>query len=69
MKATSKIIKNLQGYNLEHSGDLFFESGASVIHNLGEGLIKDSQTAISELVKNSYDADATRVEIEFKNIN
>lgn len=69
MKATSKNIKNLQGYNLEHSEDLFFESGASVIHNLGEGLIKDSQTAISELVKNSYDADATKVEAEFKNLN
>jgi len=69
MKGTSKKIKNLHDYNLEHSGDLTFESNASVIHNLGEGLIKDSQTALSELVKNSYDADATRVEIEFKNLN
>jgi len=51
------------------SEELFFESSASVIHNLGKELIKDSQTAISELVKNSYDADATKVEVEFKNIN
>ena len=69
MKGKSKKIKNIQEYNLEHSGDLTFESNASVIHNLGEGLIKDSQTAVSELVKNSYDADAIRVEIEFKNLD
>lgn len=69
MKKAAKKIKALQDYNLRHSGDLYFESSASVIHNLGEGLIKDSQTALSELVKNSYDADATIVEIELKNPN
>jgi len=69
MNKTSKKVKSLQAYNLEYSGDLTFKSNASVIHNLGEGLIKDSQTAVSELVKNSYDADATKVEIEFKNLN
>ncbi|HZX10272.1 MAG TPA: ATP-binding protein, partial [Acidobacteriota bacterium] len=69
MKKTSKKSKKPRGYNLENYGDLTFESNASVIHNLGEGLIKDSQTAVSELTKNSYDADATRVEIEFKNLN
>jgi signal transduction histidine kinase len=36
---------------------------------LGRELITDRITAVFELVKNSYDANATRVEIELKNIN
>ncbi|WP_433943160.1 ATP-binding protein [Paenibacillus sp. SN-8-1] len=34
---------------------------------LGEDLIKDSKTALIELVKNAYDADATWVTVNFKN--
>jgi len=34
---------------------------------IGSGLISDKFTAISELVKNSYDANATEVRIDFKN--
>lgn len=34
---------------------------------LGEDLIKDEKTALIELVKNSYDADATDIKIFFKN--
>lgn len=34
---------------------------------LGEDLIKDEKTAMIELVKNAYDADATLVTINFKN--
>lgn len=34
---------------------------------LGEDLIKDEKTALIELVKNSYDADATEIKIFFKN--
>ncbi|MFT4225475.1 ATP-binding protein [Micropruina sp.] len=33
---------------------------------LGEQLIKNDRVALAELVKNSYDADATRVEIRFE---
>lgn len=35
------------------------------ILTIGRDLVKDSDTALLELVKNSYDADATRVEVEF----
>jgi len=69
MKINIKKGKEIHEYNLENSGHLIFKSNASVIHNLGRELIKDTQTAISELVKNSYDADATRVDIEFRNLN
>ncbi len=41
-------------------------SGA-LIEQIGDGFIKDNGTAISELVKNSYDADATKVIINFEN--
>ena len=34
---------------------------------LGEDLIKDEKTALIELVKNAYDADATRVSVNFNN--
>ncbi|MGB2784581.1 ATP-binding protein [Psychrobacter sp.] len=44
---------------------------ARLIKSIGEGLIGDSNSALIELVKNSYDADATTVEIvfEYKNID
>lgn len=39
---------------------------ARLIHTIGSDLIGDPYAAIVELVKNSYDADATRVHISFK---
>ena len=39
---------------------------ASMFHRLGDELIKDPQTAFCELVKNSFDADATEVRISFR---
>ncbi|MCC5930322.1 MAG: sensor histidine kinase [Cyclobacteriaceae bacterium] len=38
---------------------------ARIIHTIGSDLIGDSYSALVELVKNSYDADATKVEINF----
>ena len=39
------------------------------ILTIGRDLIQDPYAAIVELVKNSYDADATKVNVEFNNIN
>tara|TARA_R110002167_G_scaffold366411_1_gene596173 strand:- start:19632 stop:21857 length:2226 start_codon:yes stop_codon:yes gene_type:complete len=39
---------------------------ARIIHTIGSDLIGDSYAALVELVKNSYDADATSVDIVFK---
>jgi signal transduction histidine kinase len=50
----------LDDYGLE---DLKFRVHTSLIYKLGEELIKNEVTAISELVKNSYDADSSYVEL------
>src|SRR5690606_38089149 len=39
---------------------------ARLIHTIGSDLIGDSYAALVELVKNSYDADASKVDIVFK---
>lgn len=40
---------------------------ARLLTMLGEQLIKNDRVALTELVKNSYDADATKVEVRFEN--
>jgi len=41
-----------------------FKINARLVLTLGKGSIKDHITALVELVKNSYDADATKVWID-----
>jgi hypothetical protein len=43
-----------------------FSSSAALVSRLGDELIKDPQTAFFELIKNSYDADATEVQVVFR---
>ena len=40
-----------------------FDISAAVVKQLGEELVTDEVTALMELVKNAYDADATWVKI------
>jgi len=47
---------------------IYFSASAAILPRLGEQLIKDHQTAFFELIKNSYDADATNVHIKFHNV-
>lgn len=55
----------------DNSGDYFdsedysFEPGARAIIQMGEELIGHPTTAVNELVKNSYDADATECRVYF----
>lgn len=42
---------------------------ARLLTMLGEQLIKNERIALVELIKNSYDADADRVEVRFENFN
>lgn len=44
-----------------------FSVDAGIINRLGKELVARSETAVSELVKNAYDADATEVELIFEN--
>ena len=46
-------------------GRLTFEVDARHIRQLGRELVGDRITAVSELIKNSYDADATHVKVSF----
>ena len=46
-------------------GNNGFIVSAAIQRRLGDELIKDHQTAFFELIKNSYDADATEVTVEF----
>jgi len=46
-----------------------FRARAKLLLELGDQLIKDEGIALFELVKNSYDADATNVTIEMQNID
>lgn len=48
---------------------LHFSASTSVKNLFGRGLVTDQVAAMFELVKNSYDADATEVEIIFSNLN
>ena len=43
-----------------------FRVHASLIYKLGESLIADEITALSELIKNAYDADATICALSIK---
>ena len=44
-----------------------FKAHARLLTMLGEQLIKNERIALVELVKNSYDADATWVAVDFRN--
>ena len=46
-------------------GTLFFTIDAALLRELGERLVGKPHIALAELVKNSYDADATEVTIKF----
>src|SRR5690606_39757160 len=48
---------------------LNFNFDISAYRLLGRELITDRITALFEIVKNAYDANATRVTVEFKKIN
>jgi hypothetical protein len=47
--------------------DIYFKVDAGLIERLGRELVGRAETAVSELIKNAYDADATLVEVYFVN--
>ena len=51
------------------SEKLAFRAHARLLTMLGEQLIKNERVALVELVKNSYDADATKVHVDFRGFN
>jgi len=51
----------------ENQDSVRFTVDASHVNRLGLELVAKQETALSEIIKNAYDADATTVKIEFKN--
>lgn len=47
--------------------ELSFTVDSRLLEELGENLVTRNHVALAELIKNSYDADATHVDIEFSN--
>lgn len=47
-------------------GELFFGVDARHVRQLGQELVGDRTTALTELIKNAYDADATSVRLRFE---
>ncbi|OLS21200.1 MAG: Sensor protein kinase WalK [Candidatus Heimdallarchaeota archaeon LC_2] len=53
---------------MSNNEDLYFQVDSRLLIQLGENLVTNKSTALAELIKNSYDADATKVVIRMKNI-
>ncbi len=56
------------GYDWRDIGELYFDSDSSLLKRIGRESISNPIVAIVELIKNSYDADSTKVTINFENI-
>jgi hypothetical protein len=53
-------------YGAYMSEELAFETDAAIITRLGRELVAKQETALIELVKNGFDADATKVDVVFE---
>jgi len=53
---------------MDQENAAYFSVDSRLLFQLGEKLVTDRAVALAELVKNSYDADATRVVVRMKNI-
>ena len=63
----SKILELSNKLSKFDKDNVRFSVDAGIINRLGMELVARHETAVSELVKNAYDADATKVKILFKN--
>lgn len=62
----SKILELSNQLAKFDENNVRFSIDAGIIDRLGKELVARHETAVSELVKNAYDADATKVVITFK---
>jgi signal transduction histidine kinase len=53
---------------MEQQGSLFWRFDVSTFHLIGRDLISDRITALFELIKNCYDANATEVKVTFEHL-
>ncbi len=62
----SKILELSNQLSKFDKDNVRFSVDAGIINRLGMELVARHETAVSELIKNAYDADATKVKILFK---
>ena len=60
--------KRFYGIKMTHEEDSYFNVDSRLLFQLGEKLVANRAVALAELVKNSYDADATNVTVRMYNI-
>lgn len=62
-----RLIENLSGQIVDlDPNEIRFSVDAGHIQRLGEQLVGRQETAVSELIKNAFDADATKVTLNFR---
>jgi hypothetical protein len=63
LKASGKMTKVRRSERQADSGNLRFKIDAGLLFQLGEQLVARRSVALAELIKNAYDADATKVTV------
>lgn len=61
--------KDIKNYNEKSVEPLRFDVSGNLIRKFGRESISNKNVAILELIKNSYDAKATKIEIDFSSVN
>lgn len=61
-----EIVKLAKELAKQDPDNVRFSTDAAIIDKLGRELVSRQETAVAELIKNGYDADATKVELIFK---
>ena len=64
----TNILHQYHFYIMSNEQTIFFSVDTRLLNQLGEKLVTKRAVALAELVKNSYDADATHVTIRLLNI-
>lgn len=61
----NKLLEVATNLSVEDENNIRFSVDAKIVERLGEQLVAKKTTALSELIKNAYDADASSVSVEF----
>lgn len=62
-----EVVKLAKELAKQDPDNVRFSTDAAIIDKLGRELVSRQETAVAELIKNGYDADATQVELIFEN--
>lgn len=64
-----KAIRKSTATARRGTGELHFDVDSGLLYQLGEELVAKRWVALGELIKNAYDADATKVAVELRNVS